>query len=59
MTIKATTNAPIALLCSMTPGTAQTIRMMCPTRAIPTATQIVVNLPRYVSAMYAPRSGVT
>ena len=34
------------LLCSITPGTAETMRMMWPTRATATATQTVLNRPR-------------
>ena len=47
------------LLCSITPGTAEMMRMMWPTRAIATAIQTVWNRPRYVSAIQAPRRGVT
>lgn len=51
-------NAPTALLCSMTPGTADTTKMICPTKVIAMATQIVLKRPRCESATYAPKSGV-
>ena len=47
VTINAMTNAATEfLLCSIIPGRAETISMMWPTRAMKTATQIVLNRPR-------------
>jgi hypothetical protein len=57
--INAMRNAAIEfLLSSIIPGTAERMRMMWPTRAMATATQIVLNRPRYVSAIHAPTSRV-
>jgi len=46
MTIKATTKAPMALCFSITPGTAETMRIMCPIRAIRIAKLTVLYLPQ-------------
>jgi hypothetical protein len=43
---RARAKAPIALSCSITPGTAETMSTMCPISAITTATQMVLNRPQ-------------
>ena len=53
------TKAATAPFFSMTPGTEEMIMMMWPRRAMPMETLIVLNRPQWVSAMYAPKSGMT
>ena len=51
VTIRPITNGAIALSFSITPGTAETIRITWPTKAMTTATQMVLNRPQCASAM--------